>query len=95
MTLADLEHHPECSIPHRVRAEGVRIETSGGHVLRLTGDHLVFTAERGLVAAAQIVVGDALFTSMDATTTVTRIVPELDQMCVAARTFFGLAANRA
>ncbi len=81
MKLAELEHHPECSIPHRVRADGVRIETSDGHVLRLTDDHLVFTVARGLVAAAQITVGDALFTTMDAaaTTIVTRVVSELDQ----------------
>ncbi len=82
MKLADLERHPECSIPHRVRSDGVRIETSVGHVLRLTDDHLVFTAARGLVAAAQVAVGDTLFTTMGSTstTTVTRIKPEFNQM---------------
>ncbi len=82
LSIADLEQHPECRIPHRVRADGVRIETSGGHVLRLTDDHLVFTAARGLIAAAQVSIGDMLFTTMDATatTTVTRIAPEFNQM---------------
>lgn len=95
LRLSDLEHHPECRIPHTVIADGVTIETNKGHVLRLTDDHLVYTATRGLVPAAKLAIGDTLFTSLTTLTanfaskngdtcTVTQVTPE------SGETYFGL-----
>lgn len=89
----------ECKIPHVVTSSGVRVETVDGHVLRLTADHLVFTTQRGLVAAGTLRIGDVLFsvssvsspstvnggvTDRRETTAVVTIVPESNQV------YFGL-----
>jgi len=65
MTLGSLRNgeHPECHIPHQVRANGVAVETTchnGNQRLRVTNDHLVYTPT-GLVPAADLKVGDTLF----------------------------------
>jgi hypothetical protein len=77
-------------VPHVTRANGVVI-TCGDNVLRVTSDHLIYT-QRGLVAGANIVAGDRLFTSEDGDHSfcvVTSIVGEY------AQSYFGLncAAN--
>jgi hypothetical protein len=62
----------ECHVPHIVRSsQGVRIEahcaaSRQNKVLRLTGDHLVFTLA-GLKAAASVVVGDTVFADLSET----------------------------
>jgi hypothetical protein len=86
LKMADLEHHPECRIPHKVIADGVKIDTDSGHSLRLTNDHLVFTASRGLVPAIELQMGEKLFTTVsdDSTSSVIRITPEKGEL------YFGL-----
>ena len=66
--LAELEKFSECRIPHRVRAVGVVLHTTCNVAkpLRLTRDHLVYTA-RGLVAAEKVLVGDAVFGNVQQT----------------------------
>jgi hypothetical protein len=88
--MADLEHHPECRIPHKVIADGIKIDTDAGHSLRLTNDHLVYTASRGLVPAIELRTGEKLFTTMNAdkTCTITRITPEKGEL------YFGLNCLR-
>ncbi len=91
LKLSELEKHPECAIPHIVTNNGVRIETADGHVVRLTGDHLVFTST-GLVPASDLKIGALLFTSLAGddndgnkhTTRVKRITTEHNQR------YFGL-----
>lgn len=60
----------ECRVPHIVEALGVTIETAGcgssasskkKMQLRLTGDHLVYTGNKGLIAASSVAVGDVVF----------------------------------
>lgn len=67
--------------------DGVRITTAntghGAGVLRLTGDHLVFTA-RGLIAADQITTADTLFGPGGERITVASIEHEPNQV------YFGL-----
>lgn len=55
----------ECHVPHVVKAaNGVIIETSCGGTLRVTGDHLIYSA-RGLVAASDLSKGDILYSDME------------------------------
>ena len=65
MKLLELEKYNsgECAIPHIVTNNGVRIETTDGHVVRLTEDHLVFTST-GLVQASNLRPGQVLFTAL-------------------------------
>lgn len=76
-----------CRVPHVVKSDGVRITTTGhgatGAVLRLTGDHLVFTG-RGLIAADQITTADTLFGPTGEGITVASIEHESNQV------YFGL-----
>lgn len=44
--------------------EILQIETESGRVVRATGDHRIFTADRGYVSAAELSVGDALLCHM-------------------------------
>lgn len=62
-SLAELALLPACHIPHQPTADGVSIRTVNGRRLRLTADHLVFTA-RGLVAAGEVHQGDVLFSDL-------------------------------
>jgi hypothetical protein len=83
----------ECRVPHVVKSDGVRINTAltghgatgsgGAGVLRLTGDHLVFTG-RGLIAADQITTADTLFGPGGERITVVSIDHESNQV------YFGL-----
>ena len=91
LTLAQLQTFKDCRVPHVIRlSDGVQIETTcntGNAPLRLTGDHLVFTA-RGLVAAASLVANrDILFADLDQKQEcrVTRVTPEMTP-----QTYFGL-----
>ena len=63
--------HAECTIPHTVSSDGgVRITTTcTSKVLRLTGNHLVYSSI-GLVAARHVKAGDELFSDLDQTKTV-------------------------
>ena len=70
-------------MPHVVKSDGVRITTAHGVVLRLTGDHLVFTG-RGLIAADQITTADTLFGPGGERITVASIEHESNQV------YFGL-----
>lgn len=86
LMLSDFQKgHSECTIPHVVVADGVRIFTKDDHVLRLTNDHLVFTS-RGLVAAGELLVGEKLFKSLseDTSTVIVKISRETGQ------SYFGL-----
>jgi hypothetical protein len=87
LTLAQLERHAECAIPHEVVADGVRIETAcDAHAaLRLTPDHLVFSAA-GLVPAGAVRVGDVVFgdEAQRVPCKVTRVTSEKQQ------SYFGL-----
>jgi hypothetical protein len=78
----------ECRVPHLVwRANGVAITTScGATPLRLTADHLVFTA-RGLLRADNVKVSDMLFSdeAQQKPCTVTQVSPEHS-----AQRYFGL-----
>ena len=91
MTLAQLRGHAECAVPHEVVADGVRIETacSAQRALRLTADHLVFTA-RGLAAAGSVRVGDVVFGDEEQRVPckVTRVTGERQQ------SYFGLNCLR-
>jgi hypothetical protein len=52
----------DCAVPHIVQSSGVRIDTNcRGKSLRVTLDHLVLVADKGLVEAQEIRVGDSLF----------------------------------
>jgi hypothetical protein len=71
-TLSDFQRQAsddakECHVPHVVRSSnGVRIETtctSTSAPLRVTGDHLLYSA-RGLVAASLLVQGDILYADL-------------------------------
>ena len=78
----------ECRVPHVVKSDGVRITTAGhgsrgAGVLRLTGDHLVFTG-RGLIGADQITTADTLFGPTGERITVASIDHESNQV------YFGL-----
>jgi hypothetical protein len=88
------KEHPECVVPHVVSTNGVRVETTDGHIVRLTGDHLVYTST-GLVQASHLKPGQLLFTTLPdnkkadnnndkQTTRVVRVTPEQDQR------YFGL-----
>src|SRR5690606_3883737 len=44
LTMLDLEHHPECRIPHKVIADGVKIDMDSGHSLRLTNEETYVTS---------------------------------------------------
>jgi len=61
-TLADFtKDHSECRIPHIVKSRGVIVHsTCASKPLRLTNEHLVFSA-RGLVAAEDLKHGDVVF----------------------------------
>ena len=58
--------HLDCVIPHTIAGQGVMIKTAcnAESLLRLTGDHLVFTS-KGLVAASRVQAGDDLYLDMD------------------------------
>lgn len=63
VTLGSLlrQEHPDCHVPHQMQAHGMAISTScSTEKLRLTVDHLVYTG-RGLVAAANVQVGDEVY----------------------------------
>jgi hypothetical protein len=81
------DSNTECRVPHIVKSDGVRIATGhgafGATVLRLTGDHLVFTG-RGLIAADQITTADTLFGPTGERITVASIDHESNQV------YFGL-----
>ncbi len=58
-------HSGECHVPHVIQADGVQVDTScGPRPLRLTNDHLVYTAT-GLRRASSLVKGDVLFSDME------------------------------
>lgn len=77
----------DCRIPHRVRSNGVAIYTScDNRPLRLTADHLVFTAASGLKPAGELHTHEILFGDLDETQQckILRITQEHDQL------YFGL-----
>ena len=64
MTLESLRkgEHPECHIPHELKADGVKLSTTcSERPLRVTNDHLIFVPT-GQVEAVTLKVGDELFT---------------------------------
>jgi hypothetical protein len=74
----------DCAVPHIVRSSGIRIDTDcGGKPLRVTLDHLVLVADKGLIEAQDIRVGDSLFRK-DKLCRVVSIAPEVNQR------YFGL-----
>jgi len=63
LTLSQLQagHQPDCVVPHTVRTDGVKIDTSCSTLpLRLTSDHLVFTT-KGITAAGDLKAGDTVY----------------------------------
>jgi glycosyltransferase involved in cell wall biosynthesis len=61
----ELEKHSDCRVPHVVRAVGVAVHTTcAAKPLRLTSDHLVFTA-RGTRAAGSLAAGDVVFGDLE------------------------------
>lgn len=86
----------DCKVPHLVQARGVVIEAScsgttarapqSRKTLRLTGDHLVYTA-RGLQPASELLSGDTIFADLAQETPcrVTRVSQETTD-----QTYFGL-----
>ncbi len=66
LSLAQLQHHTECVIPHLVTAVGNIIHAECGTkvmTLRLTSGHLVYT-QRGLQAAKDITTSDVVFSDL-------------------------------
>jgi hypothetical protein len=58
------EHADECHVPHVMQADGVKVATTcGPKPLRLTNDHLVYTAS-GLRRASSLVKGDVLYSDL-------------------------------
>jgi len=56
---------PECVVPHVVSSDGVAVHTScSAQALRLTPDHLVYSA-RGLLAASELRVNDIVFSDVN------------------------------
>lgn len=89
LKLTDFEDHAECRIPHKVVANGVKIETDQGHILRLTDDHLIFTS-RGLIAASKVVSGDTLFTTLSTSMNNNEMCHVLRVAAETGQTYFGL-----
>ncbi len=59
------EHSNDCHVPHVMQANGVHVETScNAKPLRLTNDHLVYTAS-GLRRASSLIKGDVLYSDME------------------------------
>merc|ERR1711916_5181 len=68
MTMAELaaRREPECLVPHTFVSNGVRIETTcHSSPLRLTHEHMVFSASQGLVQAQKLRVGDQVYGAVD------------------------------
>lgn len=87
MTLNDIQasSSPLCSVPHVIKADGVKISTTCSGSLRLTNEHLVYTQE-GLKTAGSIKKGDVLFADMDEKQTCEVVQVERE----IAQTYFGL-----
>jgi hypothetical protein len=87
LSLEEIRASRVCAIPHVVHSDGVVIHTScpKSKALRLTRDHLVFTA-RGLVAAGDIKVHDFLFTDKAEKNTCQVVKVEKEER----QTYFGL-----
>jgi len=65
MGKSELEQHSDCRIPHVVRSRGVVVHTTcADKPLRLTADHLVFTA-KGTRAASALVAGDVVYGDLE------------------------------
>jgi hypothetical protein len=67
LSMAQLENHDECAIPHVVTEQGLIITArcaAETKVLRLTAGHLVYT-KRGLQAAKDVTTLDVLFSDLD------------------------------
>jgi hypothetical protein len=81
----------ECKVPHIVRARGIIIKSEcnnklGVLPLRLTEDHLVFTAT-GLIPASELSIGDTIFSDL-AQTHHCRVVEVSKE--TSDQTYFGL-----
>lgn len=92
-SFATVESSGECRIPHTVRMDGLRVETTcGGAPLRVTADHLVFAklaagdSQGAFVPAAALAPGSTLFSDLlrARPCQVVSVVAEKDQ------TYFGL-----